>query len=102
LAVHADVAGVRLDQPEQHIEERALAAAGGADDGQKFAFADVDVEIGQRANRTAVRRPEREIDVAARNVRLHATSPGSADTPTVKESLTTLRRDRQPCRSGQN
>ena len=75
LAVHADVAGVRLDQPEQDIEEGALAAAGGADDRQELALADVDVEVLQRAHRPAVRRPEREIDVATLNVGLHAIDP---------------------------
>ena len=54
-----------LIKPEQHVEERALAAARGPDDRQELALADVDVEVLQRPHRAAVRRPEGEIDVAA-------------------------------------
>ena len=78
LAVHPDIAGIRPDQAEQDIEEGALAAAGGADDRQEFAFADVDVEVLQRAHRPAVRRPEGEVDVATLNIRLHAIRPRPA------------------------
>src|SRR4029079_444707 len=83
LAVQADLAGVRLDQAKQHVEERALAAAGRADDRKEFAFADVDVEALQRPHRPAVRWAKGQIDVAAGNIRLHEATP-------LKVSLGTL------------
>jgi hypothetical protein len=72
-AVDGEVAGIRLDQAEQDVEKGALAAAGRSDDRQELALADVDVEAAQRPHRPAVWRPKGEIDIAAFDIRLHAT-----------------------------
>src|SRR5688572_7946127 len=37
LAPKTQVAGIRLDEPQQHVEKSALAAAGRADNGEELA-----------------------------------------------------------------
>ena len=71
LATDAQIAGIRFDESEHHVEERGLAAAGGADDRQEFGLLDIDIEAVQRTHRSAVRRPESKIDVAAFDTRWH-------------------------------
>ena len=51
-------AGIRLEEAEHDIEEGAFAAAGGADNRQKLAFFDLDIETIERAHRCAVSWPK--------------------------------------------
>ena len=73
-AVDCEIAGIGLDQAEQNVEERALAAARWSDDREELAFVDVEVETAQRPNRTAVRRPKGQVDVPSLDIGWHATS----------------------------
>ena len=77
-AVHEHLAGIRLGQAQQHVEEGALAAAGRTDDRQELAFLDLDVETAKRAHRGAVLRPEGQVDVAALDVPCHEPGPALA------------------------
>src|SRR5262249_39037471 len=70
-AVDAQRTRVRRKQPEQHVEERALAAAGRSDDREELAFVDVDVEMAERRHRRAARRPEGQVDIAALDIGAH-------------------------------
>jgi len=45
--VRFDRAAVSAEEAAEDIKERALAAAGGADDGDEFAFLDLDVDVSQ-------------------------------------------------------
>ncbi|MGY4451600.1 hypothetical protein ACVWZR_006260 [Bradyrhizobium sp. i1.3.1] len=45
LALDRDGAGIGLDQPVGEPQQRGLAGAGAADDGQKFALGDVERHI---------------------------------------------------------
>ena len=76
-AVQRELAGIGLDQAEQDVEERALAAARWPDDRQELALVNLDVEALQRAHRPAVGRPEGEIDVATLDIGWHAANPAS-------------------------
>src|SRR5262249_10281078 len=58
VAMDQHFTGIRLEQPEHHIEEGALATAGGADNRQKLTFLDVDIETVEGTHRCAVRRPK--------------------------------------------
>ena len=75
LAGHLQIAGIELQQAEQDVQERALAAARRPDDRQKFTGPDVDVEVLQRTDWPAVGRPEGEIDVATLNICRHGSDP---------------------------
>ena len=48
LAVDRDTAGVGLDQPVGEPQQRGLAGAGAADDGEEFALRDVERDIVDR------------------------------------------------------
>ena len=74
IAVDRHLARVGRDQPEQDVEERALAAARRTDDGNELAFLDDDVETVERGDRCAVRRRERELDLLGLDVSYHGTS----------------------------
>ena len=56
-AVEPHAAGVRLVHARQRVEERALAGAVGADDGEQLAAGDVEAHILERGDRAE---PERE------------------------------------------
>src|SRR5580693_3141097 len=75
LAAHEHLAGIRPRQPEQHVEERAFAAARRPDDREELALLYVDVEPAQRPHRRAIWRPKGQSDVAALDVARHAGSP---------------------------
>ena len=47
FAVDLDRSGIRADEAPENVEERALSAAGGSDDGDELAFRNVDVHVGQ-------------------------------------------------------
>src|SRR5690349_6633905 len=70
-AMQVEIAGIRLDQTEQDREEGALAAAGRADDRQKFTFAYLDIEVLERAHGRPVGRAKSEIDAATSDISRH-------------------------------
>jgi hypothetical protein len=45
LAVEQDLAGVERDQPGDHVDQRALAAAVGAEHGNDLVLRDVEIEV---------------------------------------------------------
>ena len=45
LAVEQDLAGVERDQPGDHVDQRALAAAVGPEHRDQFAARDIEIEI---------------------------------------------------------
>src|SRR5262249_59001829 len=72
LAADAEISRVRREQPEQHVEERALAAAGRPDDRQELTLVDLDVEVAEGRHGRAAWRPEGQVDVTTFDIGSHA------------------------------
>ena len=66
--------GVGRYQSEQHIQERAFAAARRTHDGHELALLHIDVEVAERRHRFAVLRAERQIDVICGYISAHRSS----------------------------
>src|SRR5687768_5963633 len=81
LAVDADLAGGRLDEPIDHAQQRGLARARGADDGRDLPVADGETD--------AVDNPELEIILGERVELDHARGlPRTLTISTVASSTT--------------
>src|SRR4029077_20136319 len=61
LSVETELAAVRFQQTQENVEKRTLAAAGGTDQCQKFAFGNLQVKPLERRNGISVLRCEGEI-----------------------------------------